>query len=90
MNGAVYLCAMETAPNGGSLLTDGSFEDLRKLGLIPVEGMRLQFYDFDADDEGRATYLFCQGVLHFDQGHGVWYALVDQESFRTVPVESCQ
>jgi hypothetical protein len=67
------------------MLTNGSFSDLQKLGLTPKEGMRLNFYDRDADDENRPTYLCAEGVLHFDDESRTWCAFVDTDSFHSLP-----
>ena len=69
---------------GEGLLSQGSFEDLRRLGITPEEGMRLSFYDFDADDENKPTYLCAEGVLHRGE-NGAWYATLDPASFNSVP-----
>ena len=80
--------------DGGTLLTNGSFADLWSLGITPNEGMRLGFYDLDADDQNRPTFLCADGVLHFDNEHRIWEvdnehriweAFVDPQSFRSVP-----
>jgi hypothetical protein len=67
---------------GNNLPTDGSFKDLDKLGITPQEGMSLSFYDLDADDQDRLTYLCAQGVLYLKGGR--WHAMVDQDSFRSL------
>lgn len=54
MNGSVYLYL------ANDLLTDRSFKDLEKLGVTPQEGMALTFYDLDADEQDRPTYLLRQ------------------------------
>lgn len=77
MDGSVYLYL------GDGLLTRGSFEDLRRLGITPEEGMRLSFYDFDADDDNRPTYLCAEGVLRRGE-NGTWYAVLDPSTFHSV------
>jgi hypothetical protein len=76
MKGSVYLYF------GDRLLTNGSFEDMRKLGIMPVEGLPLNFYEIDADDQDRPTYLCAKGTLYLD--HGAWYAEIDTNSFYSV------
>ncbi len=71
--------------DGGTLLTNGSFADLEKLGVAPKEGMRLSFYDYDADEENRPIYLCAEGVLHLDEESQTWRAYVDHDSFHSVP-----
>jgi hypothetical protein len=83
--GGVYLYFGGVLSDGGTMLTRGSYEDLEKLEVQPKEGLRFTFYDFDADDENRPTYLCAEGVLHFDVENKRWCALVDENTFRTVP-----
>jgi hypothetical protein len=50
-----------------------------------------KFYDLDADDENRPTYLCAEGILHFDDETGTWSAFVEEATFHTVPrVESAE
>jgi len=67
-------------------LTAGSFDDLRRLGMKPEVGLRLTFYDYDADDDGRPVYLCADGRLYLD-GQGSWSADIDEGTFRTLPRE---
>jgi len=77
MEGRVYLYF------GHMLLTQGSLTDLVRLGIDPQNGLRLGFYDLDADEEGRPTYLCAEGTLY--QGEdGRWHAAIDEKSFHTV------
>ena len=61
------------------------FKILQKLGIQPLEGLRLTFYNFDADNEDRPMYLCADGVLHFDEMDSEWCAFVDKKTFRTIP-----
>lgn len=81
MNPGVYLYF------GAEFLTQGSFEDLQKLGIEPQVGLRLMFYDFDADEDGRPTYLCAEGVLYLGEG-GHWCANIDTSTFHHVPAPS--
>jgi hypothetical protein len=79
MKGAVYLYFSD------AMLTNGSYKDLRELGIEQKEGMQLTFYDLDGDDENRPTYLCAEGTLY--QVHGkvsAWYAKIDESSFRSI------
>jgi hypothetical protein len=76
MKGAVYLYF------GHTLLTNGSFEDLQKLGITPREGLTLTFYDLDADEQNRPTYLCASGVLYREGDK--WHAKIDPGSFRSI------
>ena len=78
MKGAVYHYF------GDDYLTNGSFDDLRRLGITPEEGMRLTFYDIDADEENRPTYLCAEGSLHFRREKSTWYVSIEQDTFRSV------
>jgi hypothetical protein len=71
--------------DGGILLTNGSFADLEKLGVAPREGMRLSFYELDADKDNRPIYLCAEGVLHFDDESRTWSAFIDPGSFHCLP-----
>jgi hypothetical protein len=85
VKGGVYLYFGDVMSGGGTRLTHGSFEDLKQLGVVPKEGMQLVFYDYDADDENRPTYLCADGVLRFDEKQHTWEAFVEPCSFRSVP-----
>jgi hypothetical protein len=66
------------------MLTTGSFDDLKQLGLKPQVGMHLDFYDVGKDEHGAVTYQSAEGVLTFDQETGSWYATLDPGSIRPV------
>ena len=68
---------------GHTQLTHGSFEDLQRLGITPEEGLSLNFYDLDADDLDRPTYLCATGVLYRDE-YANWHANIDQSSFHSI------
>jgi hypothetical protein len=70
---------------GDDYLTKGSFDDLQRLGITPEEGLRLTFYDIDADEENRPTYLCAEGTLHFGEETSTWYISIKQDTFRSVP-----
>ena len=46
--------------------------------------MRLTFYDIDADEENRPTYLCAEGTLHFGKETSTWYVSIEQETFRSI------
>ena len=87
MTGGIYLYFPGILPDGGTMLTRGSFEDLEKLGIQPKEGLRFTFYESDADDEDRPIYLCAEGVLYFSEENKCWCALVNKNTFRTLPRE---
>jgi hypothetical protein len=76
MKGGVYLYF------GHNILTNGSFEDLNKLGITPKEGVVLTFYELDADEHERPIYLYTEGSLYLDGGR--WHARFDPDSIRSV------
>jgi len=76
MKGGVYLYF------GHNILTNGSFEDLDKLGITPKEGMVLTFYDSDADEQDRPIYLYTEGSLYLKGGR--WHARFVPDSIRSV------
>ena len=78
MDGGVYLYF------GDSLLTKGSHDDLARLGIEPKEGLSLNFYDLDADENGNPNYLCAKGVL-YKRSDGKWQADIDQSSFHWIP-----
>ena len=78
MKGAVYFYF------GGDYLTNGSFDDLDQLGIKPKDGLRLTFYDLDADEQNRPTYLCAEGVLHAHENGVNWLVEVDQSTFRSM------
>jgi hypothetical protein len=88
VKGRVCLYPAETAPSGGSLLTAGSFRDLDALGIIPKNGLRLEFYSDDADQQNNPAHLCFEGVLYYDSGDAAWCANVDESTFRWVPVHA--
>ena len=79
MKGAVYLYF------AAAMLTNGSYEDLRKLGIEPEEGLRLTFYDLDADDQDRPTYLCAEGSLYqVQEAVSAWYANIEEGTYRSI------
>jgi hypothetical protein len=76
MKGSVYFYF------GHTQLTHGSLEDLEKLGITPREGLALKFYDLDADEQGRPTYLCASGVLYREGEQ--WHAKIDPDSFHSI------
>ena len=52
--------------------------DIERLGIKLVEGEPLTVCDFDADEDGRPTWLVAKGVAHFDperRGWQIWYSI---------------
>lgn len=59
----------------------GTFEDLKRLGIELREGLRLKFWNGDADEGGRRDDLYFEGVVHFDSDTKEWYVVVDEDSY---------
>ena len=79
MKDAVYLYF------GDRILTNGSYEDLQKLGIEPREGLNLTFYDLDGDEQNRPTYLCAEGTLYrVHEKVSAWYAKIDESSYRSI------
>jgi hypothetical protein len=64
----------------------GTFADLKEAGITPEEGLRLQFYNDDADDEGNPDDLLFDGIVHFQPERG-WGAILEEASFHSVSDE---
>ena len=64
---------------GLSRFTNGTVEDLKQEGIVPVEGIRLKFYCDDGNDKGEADYLLFDGQITFKDGE--WWASVDGDRF---------
>jgi len=62
--------------------TIGTFKDLEREKITPVEGMTLYFWTDDADEAGNPDNLTFEGIIHFDQTLGRWYAVIDENSYR--------
>jgi hypothetical protein len=60
---------------------DGTLADLRRYGVELVEGLVLDFYSDDADDDGRRDDLVFKGSVHHDAASGQWFVLVDEASY---------
>ena len=60
----------------------GTIEDIERIGLKLVEGLKVSFYDFDGTDKRDDDKLLFEGTVHFDSVKSQWYALIDWTSFR--------
>ncbi len=74
--GCVYLDPL----NGR--FTVGTFKDLEQEKITPAEGITLHFWNDDADEAGNPDNLIFEGVIHFDETLGRWYAVIDKNSYR--------
>jgi len=68
-------------PNGPNYLnTMGSRRDILRLGLRLQDGMRLKFWNGDADEAGNLDDLLFEGTVYEDPKKG-WYAIPEENSF---------
>ncbi len=79
-HGRLYLYAVSDVDKGWSPFTVGTYADLKEAGITPAEGMRLRFYNDDADDLGNPDDLIFDGTAHFVPGRG-WGACIDVSTF---------
>ena len=59
------------------LTTVGTRQDLQRLGIQLVEGIRLTFYMDDADDQGNSDDIMVDGEAHFSDADKCWVAVVN-------------
>ena len=78
--GRIYLypCA---GPGGKHPFTQGTLQDLAAEKIVPVLGMRLNFYADDVNEKGERDYLLFAGVIDQSPGTGRWYAIIDGDRF---------
>lgn len=58
--------------------------DIRENGLILEEGLAVDFWSDDGDDNGRPNPLIFRGIVHFDESLAQWTAVMDWNSFTHV------
>jgi len=75
-HGRIYLYPISSVDRGWSPFTVGTRNDLEEAGITLEEGLRLQFYNDDADDLGSPNDLVFDGVAHFIPARG-WGACID-------------
>ena len=77
--GRIYLY-VSGGPGGKHPFTNGTRQDMESENLVPVPGMRVNFYCDDANAKGEPDYLLFTGVIdRSEDGH--WYAVVDDDRF---------
>ncbi len=59
----------------------GTIKDLAESGLTLTEGMKVDFWMDDGNDDGEEDNLLFEGTVHFDPKRQQWYALIDHTSF---------
>lgn len=62
------------------MTTRGTYQDLHKYGITLREGLILDFWMDDEDDEGNPDPLYFQGELHHDETLQHWVAVVVRDN----------
>src|SRR5947209_19624429 len=78
---AIYLYPYAGPGGRHYLRQEGTKRDLLRLGITLAEGMILDFYDHDADNDGTRNDLHFRGTAHFDNDLGEWFVVIDQKSY---------
>jgi hypothetical protein len=78
--GRVYLYP-SSGLGGKHPFTQGTFEDLEADKVVPITGMRLDFYCDDGNDKGERDFLLFAGTIDRFPETGDWYAVIDDDSF---------
>jgi hypothetical protein len=76
-----YLSLSLWRPGREASITQGTFQDLEAEKIVPVPGMRLDFYCDDGNDKGERDYLLFAGVIDRFPETGDWYAMIDGDRF---------
>ncbi len=86
----IYGDFMKNDDQNRLVLTRGSYRDLSKYNIEPVDGLRLVFYNEDEDKHGVRDDLVVAGVLEFDVGNERWAALIDWDDIKNISQLSVQ
>jgi hypothetical protein len=78
----IYLYAEGVKNHPHYLTTIGTKADLARTGLVLKEGAVVGFYNEDANDQNEADPLLFEGIVHWDKEKNLWYAILDEASFR--------
>lgn len=65
-------------------ISRASLHEIEGRGIAPREGLLLQLYAADLDDDGNPAELVVDGRIQYDAQLGVWVACVNPETFRHV------
>jgi len=68
-------------------LSQEALADIERLGIELAEGSPLTVCDYDADEDGRPTWLVAEGVAHFDRERGAWRISYSMDDVRWEPRE---
>ncbi len=78
MSNRIYADPHKTDGHGRVLLTTlGTSADLDRYGIHLQEGMHLDFYTDDADNNGGHDDLLFVGVVHYNAELKAWVAIID-------------
>ena len=74
----VYADPQKTDDLGRLILTcRGTQQDLQRFGLTLTDGLFLNFWRDDADEQANPDPLHFEGVVHYDHAAGRWIAEID-------------
>src|SRR5258707_15559319 len=79
-HGRLYLYPIGNVDKTWSPFTKGTYDDLKEAGVTLLEGMKLHFYDDDADEQGNPDDLLFEGTAHYEPRRG-WGAIIDANTF---------
>jgi len=63
----------------------GALADVERLGIELVEGVALTVCDYDADADGKPTWLVAEGVAHFDRERKAWQLFYSMDDVHWEP-----
>ena len=61
-----------------------TLRDLERQGISLHEGLRLTFWDYDADDDGSPLHLEADATVEYDARRKVWVAWYEMDEVRWV------
>jgi hypothetical protein len=64
------------------LRTHGARADLDRQGVMLEEGLELELYDFDANEQDEPDDLIANGTIYWDVDEDMWMARLDMESIK--------
>jgi len=64
------------------LIGSGTIQDLEKYDIKLEEGLVLDFYSDDANDEGEPDELRVEGTVHYNEALKCWVAAIDWNAIR--------
>jgi hypothetical protein len=64
------------------LRTHGARADLERQRVALEEGMELELYDFDENEQGKPDDLIARGTVYWDPDEEAWMARLDMTSIK--------